>query len=159
MDEAMGNPGVRFPPPLMFAIALAAGWALDRWVHPLPLVQVERTWWLYLHALGFALVAIWLIGSALGGFRRQGTDPRPWREDSALVVAGIYRQTRNPMYLGMALAYVAITLALNTLWPLLTLVPVMIAIRHYVIAREEAHLMRRFGPDYAHYCARVRRWF
>jgi protein-S-isoprenylcysteine O-methyltransferase Ste14 len=159
MEKTTGNPGVRFPPPLMFLIGLAAGWAIHHWVLAWPLVAPERAHWLYAPAAGFGLVAVWLIGSALGGFRRQGTDPRPWREDSALVVGGIYRQTRNPMYLGMALAYVTITLALDSWWPLLTLVPVLLVIRRHVIAREEAYLLRRFGADYFDYCFRVRRWF
>lgn len=159
MNAAPANPGVRFPPPLIFVLGLGAGLALERWVLAWPLVAAPRELWLSLHAAGTALAAIWLIGSALGGFRRRGTDPRPWREDSALVEAGIYRHTRNPMYLGMALAYVAITLALNTLWPLLTLVPVLFVIRYYVIGREEAYLTRHFGQPYLDYCQRVRRWF
>ena len=158
MSEPNPNPGVRFPPPLIFLIGLGAGLALDRWLFEWLLVSPSRAWWLDLHAAGFGLVAIWLIGSALGGFRRKGTDPRPWREDSALVVEGLYRHTRNPMYVGMAMAYVAITLVLNTLWPLLTLGPVVFVIHHYVIGREEAYLHQRFGADYADYCAKVRRW-
>lgn len=62
------------------------------------------------------------------------------------------------MYVGMALAYVAITLALNSYWPFLSLVPVLIVIHYSVIAREEAYLADRFGRTYLDYCARVRRW-
>lgn len=153
------GPRVRFPPPLIFMLGLGAGLALEYFLASLPLLDPLRAWWLDLHAAGFGVVGIWLIGSALGGFRREGTDPRPWREDSALVVGGIYRHTRNPMYLGMALAYVAATLALNTLWPLLVLVPVLLLIRYYVIAREERYLDSLFGDAYRDYCRHVRRWF
>lgn len=159
MTQDAATPGVRFPPPLIFTLGLAAGLALEYLRAPWPLVDPTRVVWLHLHALGLGIAAIWLVGSALGGFRRQGTDPRPWREDSALVVAGIYRHTRNPMYLGMALAYGALTLALNTLWPLLTFVPVILLIRYYVIGREERYLARLFGQPYLDYCRRVRRWF
>jgi protein-S-isoprenylcysteine O-methyltransferase Ste14 len=159
MSETKATPGVRFPPPLIFALGLGAGLALEYVYASLPLLDSERAWWLDLHAAAIGLVAIWLIGSALGGFRRKGTDPRPWREDSALVIEGIYEHTRNPMYLGMALAYGAITLALNTLWPLLTLVPVLLLIRYYVIAREERYLSALFGDAYRDYCRQVRRWF
>lgn len=159
MSETKSNPGVRLPPPLIFALGLGAGLALEHFHASLPLLDPERAWWLDLHAAAIGVVAIWLIGSALGGFRRQGTDPRPWREDSALVVEGIYEHTRNPMYLGMALAYGAISLALNTLWPLLTLVPVLLLIRYYVIAREERYLTQLFGDAYRDYCRHVRRWF
>lgn len=159
MSDTKANPGVRFPPPLIFALGLGAGLALEYFRESLPLLDPARAWWLDLHAAAIGVVAIWLLGSALGGFRRKGTDPRPWREDSALVVEGIYRHTRNPMYLGMALAYVAITLGFNTVWPLLTLGPVMFLIRWYVIAREERYLTERFGQPYLDYCTRVRRWF
>ncbi len=113
-----------------------------------------------LHVLAglFGLAALALLLSALGGFRRKGNDPRPWREDTAFVEDGIYRHTRNPMYVGMALAYVAITLAFNSYWPFLALVPVLIVIHYYVIAREEAYLAERFGQTYLDYCTRVRRW-
>ncbi|MBB5015497.1 methyltransferase family protein [Rehaibacterium terrae] len=157
-DSDDATPGVRFPPPLIFLLGLLAGIGLEYMLFDWTLVRPERLFWLRLLALGFAAAAAWLLVAALGGFRRQGNDPRPWREDSALVVEGIYRHTRNPMYVGMALAYVAIATWLNTLWPLLTLGPVLFAIRHYVIAREEAYLERRFGEAYRDYCRRVRRW-
>jgi protein-S-isoprenylcysteine O-methyltransferase Ste14 len=52
-----------------------------------------------------------------------------------------------------------VALLANRLWPLLLLVPVLVVIRWYVIAREEAYLTRRFGQPYLDYCTRVRRWF
>ncbi|GAB2499365.1 methyltransferase family protein [Arenimonas alkanexedens] len=159
MHEPAASPGVRFPPPLIFALGLGIGLALEYGYHSLPLLSAERAWWLDLHAFGLAIAAVWLAGSALRGFRRKGNDPRPWREDTAFVAEGVYRHTRNPMYLGMALAYGAVTLALNTLWPLLTFVPVLLVIRYYVIGREERYLATVFGQTYRDYCHRVRRWF
>ena len=158
-DQPTRGPGVRFPPPLMFLLGLAAGWAIPFALFDWPLLSAARAHWRWIPAAAFGLAALWLLVSALGGFRRKGNDPRPWREDSALVVEGIYEHTRNPMYLGMAMAYGAITLALNTLWPLLMLVPVLLLIRYYVIAREERYLAQLFGDAYRDYCRQVRRWF
>jgi protein-S-isoprenylcysteine O-methyltransferase Ste14 len=152
------GPAVRFPPPLIFLSGFAGGWAFDHWLLRWALVSEARLLLVYVLAAVFALAALWLLIAALGGFRRRGNDPRPWREDSALVTDGIYRHTRNPMYLGMALLYVAGALGLNSLWPLLTLGPVLFLLHRYVIAREEAYLQRRFGVDYVGYCAQVRRW-
>jgi protein-S-isoprenylcysteine O-methyltransferase Ste14 len=151
------NPGVRFPPPLIFLIGLGAGLGLEQ-LMPLPLVADARLLWLRLLSGGFALAAAWLLLSALGIFRRFHTDPRPWREDSALVVEGIYKHTRNPMYLGMALASAAIALWCNSGWPLLLMAPVLAIVQRHVIAREEGYLLRRFGEDYADYRRRVPRW-
>ncbi len=153
------GPGVRIPPPLIYLSGLGAGFALDHWWFPMPIVDESRETWIHLHAFGFGLVAVWLLASALRSFRLRNNDPRPWREDIALVEDSLYRHTRNPMYLGMALAYATVSLMFNALWPLLLLVPVLVVIRGYVIAREERYLTERFGQPYLNYCTRVRRWF
>ena len=62
------------------------------------------------------------------------------RPSSALVAPEPYRFTRNPMYLGMALMTVALALWLNTWWVILLLVPALLIIQRFVIAREEAYL-------------------
>jgi protein-S-isoprenylcysteine O-methyltransferase Ste14 len=62
------------------------------------------------------------------------------------------------MYVGMAVLTVALGLFMDTWWPVLLLVPVLFAIRRFVIAREETYLQRRFGADYIAYMRRVRRW-
>lgn len=159
MTRQPATPGVRIPPPLIYLSGLAAGFALDHWWVALPVVDASRETWVHLHAFAIGLVAVWLLASSLRSFRRRNNDPRPWREDSALVEDSLYRHTRNPMYLGMALAYATVALMFNALWPLLLLVPVLVVIRHYVIAREERYLTQRFGADYLDYCSRVRRWF
>ena len=158
MNEPVATPGVRFPPPLIFLLGLGAGFALDVLLFHWNLVSPSLLPVLRGLAGLFALVALVLLGLALGGFRRKGNDPRPWREDTAFVEDGIYRHTRNPMYVGMALIYAATALAFNTLWPLITLGPVIVVIHYYVIAREEAYLADRFGQTYLDYCRRVRRW-
>jgi len=60
--------------------------------------------------------------------------------------------------IGLTVAYVGIALLVNMAWPLLTLPAVLIALRLFVIAREERHLRQAFPEAYAAYCARVRRW-
>ena len=159
VNDKPATPGVRFPPPLIYLSGLGAGFALDRWWLAMPIVDASRETWVHLHAFALGLVAAWLLASSLRSFRRQKNDPRPWREDTALVEDSLYRYTRNPMYLGMALAYATLALAFNALWPLLLLVPVLIVIRWYVIGREERYLAQRFGQPYLDYCSRVRRWF
>jgi protein-S-isoprenylcysteine O-methyltransferase Ste14 len=62
------------------------------------------------------------------------------------------------MYVGMALLTVALGLFMDTWWPILLLLPVLLAVRVFVIAREERYLERRFGAEYVRYMQRVRRW-
>jgi protein-S-isoprenylcysteine O-methyltransferase Ste14 len=84
---------------------------------------------------------------------------RPDRSASALLTGGPFRFTRNPLYLSLALLHTGLALLANALWPALMLVPVLLLIRYHVIAREERHLLARFGPDYQAYRQAVRRWF
>lgn len=158
MTKTKGDngPGVVVPPPLIFAATLGVGIAFDRFVSlwMLPLGTIAR----YGLALLAGIVGATLVVLALGLFRRANTRPEPWQPSSALVSGGIYRFTRNPMYLGMAFVYAAIALALASISALVLLPPLLLVIRYGVIAREEAYLAAQFGEDYRHYRAKVRRW-
>jgi protein-S-isoprenylcysteine O-methyltransferase Ste14 len=96
--------------------------------------------------------------SLLGLFHHKGTKPEPWKPSSALVSDGVYRFTRNPMYLGMVLLYAGIALIAGGPLTAAALVPVFLIFNVYVIAREEAYLERRFGDEYAAYRSHARRW-
>ena len=154
MAERADNPGVRFPPPLLYAAAVLAGWLIDRqW--PLPIGAATPRLTL---ACVLIAVSVVLAVSSVGWFRRQHTSIVPIRPATTLVIAGPYRFTRNPMYVGMALLTVALGLLLNTGWPIVLLIPTLILVQLFVIAREERYLRRRFGAEYEAYTRQVRRW-
>ena len=71
---------------------------------------------------------------------------------------GVYRFTRNPIYLALALLYGALALAADSAVPLLLLPPLLAAVQAGVIAREERYLEAKFGDEYRRYKASVRRW-
>lgn len=148
------SPGIFVPPPLMFAAAVAAGVLIDgnvlEWRH---IVQASQ-----FAGLGVVSAGLVLIGVSLGLFRRFRTRPEPWQPSSALVTSGIYRFSRNPMYLGMALASAGIALFFESIAAGLLLAIVVAVIDRFVIQREERYLAGRFGAAYAAYRARVRRW-
>lgn len=148
------NPRVRVPPPLIVLAGLAAGLALDG-----RLAKPELNSTLFI-AAGIACSAGGLLLgiSALGLFHRSGTKPEPWKPSSALVTAGVYRFTRNPMYIGMLLLYAGIAMAAGALWTAVAWIPVFLILNVYVIDREEAYLARQFGRAYAAYKREVRRW-
>ena len=155
---AVGSPsdhaGVRIPPPLLYAGAYLAGLALERRL-PLP-----RPPAVIAEPLGGALV---LLGGALPAsgatlFRRRRTSVLPHRPTTALVTSGPYELTRNPMYVGFALAHAGVALRRRSTGALLALVPALAAVDRLVIAREERYLSRAFGEQYRTYTARVRRW-
>jgi protein-S-isoprenylcysteine O-methyltransferase Ste14 len=150
------NAGVIAPPPLIFLSGLGFGLLLDR-AAKLPALPVDQpiAW------AGAGLLAVagmMLIASALRLFARTGTPPEPWKPTAALATGGVYRFTRNPMYLGMALLLAAIAVGLRSFgiaafWPVVVLV-----VDRFVIAREERYLDHLFGAPYAAYRGKVRRW-
>ena len=106
-------------------------------------------------ATGFAVAV-----SGILRFRRHRTTANPMSPDaaSAIVTDGIYRITRNPMYLGFALALTGWALALAHALAALV-VPVFVAyITRFQIMPEERALASKFGPAYLEYLTRVRRW-
>ncbi|KQW83231.1 isoprenylcysteine carboxyl methyltransferase [Brevundimonas sp. Root1279] len=144
------------PPPLIFAVGLAVGWGLTRVVVD-PGLSVG---WDVRRYVAFALIAGGLLidGAAAGHFRRLGTHPAPWKETTALATDGLYRFSRNPIYIGFAMMYLGIAVAMNSLITVGLLAPCLIAIDRLAIVREEAYLAAKFGPAYEAYRKKVRRW-
>lgn len=151
------GPGVRLPPPVVFLAGLGLGFLLQR-AFPLAFAAPGNPlprWMGGLLALGSAALALW----AFRTFHRAQTTVRPDRSASALITGGPFQFTRNPLYLSLSLLQAGLALVANALWPGLMLVPVLLVIRYYVIAREERFLLARFGRDYQAYRQAVRRWF
>jgi protein-S-isoprenylcysteine O-methyltransferase Ste14 len=152
-----GTAGVIARPPLLFLGALVLGCVLDRFqALPFPLTGSEPVRWIIAGSL--ILIGVTLAAAGIRNFLRART-PVPTNEPTrALVTTGIHGWTRNPIYLGMFLLYGGIGLAAGSASILLLTLPLAIAIRYGVVAREEAYLERRFGDAYRDYRARVRRW-
>jgi protein-S-isoprenylcysteine O-methyltransferase Ste14 len=92
-------------------------------------------------------------------YYHQGRFERPTNLPTTTIVeSGPYRFTRNPIYLGMFLGLIGLAIAFDNLWLLMMLLPFALVIHYGVVAREEAHLERKFGDAYRGYRSRVRRW-
>ena len=103
--------------------------------------------------LGF-LIVIWPAAS----FGRAGTPIKPFEESTYLVTDGMYRVTRNPMYLGMVVVLLGVAVLFGTASPFL-LVPVFgWIIQTKFVAFEEVLMEETFGDEYIEYKKRVRRW-
>lgn len=147
---------VKFPPPFIFLGGLLAGLFLG-WLLDFPSFDMDET--TKFAAAGTLLVLGFGIGiAALSVFRRRGTNPEPWRASTTIVAEGVFRWTRNPMYIGMTLVYCGLAILFESFAAFLMLPFVLIIIRTYVIAREERYLETKFGDEYRRYRQRVRRW-
>jgi protein-S-isoprenylcysteine O-methyltransferase Ste14 len=147
---------VRFPPPLVYAAGLLVGIAVERFLH-VPRLGLAPPLRDLLGATGL-LAGVAISAASVSLFKRRGTAIIPYKPATALVTTGIYKWTRNPMYLGLALLYVGTSLLLNSLAALMLLPFVLAIIQSQVIYREEAYLRRAFGSEYADYERQVRMW-
>lgn len=155
-DAERDGAAVRFPPPLVYLAALATGVLLQAFVAALPLAI--GTGARIGAGLAVAGPGLALIAAALGLFRRTGQDPEPWKPTPEIISTGVYRFTRNPMYVGMTLLQAGIGIGLANAW-VVALAPVSLAIVYAIAVRhEEAYLERKFGAAYLAYKASVRRW-
>lgn len=146
----------RVPPPLVGLIVAGLMWSL-RFTPPV------IDWPLRWRIASTVMVAFAGVGFSFAGvlsFRRAKTTVNPLKPEtaSALVVRGIYRVSRNPMYVGMLLVLLAWALYLSSPWTLLGPFAFVAYITRFQIVPEEHALAARFGASFADYCAKVRRW-
>ena len=160
MDEskasanAPDNAGVRLPPPLIFLGFLLLGlWYDSPWFEG----RMAEIWMTaaggVVAALGLALML-----TSIARFKKVGSNVEPWKPTTTIITTGVYGYSRNPIYLGMALAHGGLAICGGSLAALATVVFSVLVTRTYVIAREERYLEAKFGSVYSDYKKRVRRW-
>ena len=148
------HPGVVAPPPVIYSAGLVACALIDL-TQPLPLVEAPARW---VVATVLIVLGIVLAGGGTTLFRRAGTNVQPHKPSTTVVTNGLYRYSRNPIYVGVTALYLGLAFVANTWWALVLLVPVLIVMHWGVIAREERYLDAKFGEAYRGYRAQVRRW-
>ncbi|MEY2653397.1 MAG: hypothetical protein RLZZ524_424 [Pseudomonadota bacterium] len=147
---------LKIPPPIVGLLVGLAMWALSLVGPSFGLLPGWRI--AVVALLVLAGLAVDLLGLlAFLGARTTVNPLRPERS-SALVTGGIYRITRNPMYLGMALLLTAWAVHLGALAAWAGPVAFVLYITRFQIQPEERVLTELFGDDYRAWCARVRRW-
>ncbi len=108
-------------------------------------------------------IIIFLGGIVVGGraimsFRAAKTNINPMRKPDKLVTSGLYRVSRNPMYLGQVLLLTGLAIYLGSAADLVIAAAFFLIMDLWYIRREEAVMLATFGSDYEDYCKRVRRW-
>jgi len=106
----------------------------------------------------FIALAAALFFLARRTFLAHGTDLNPYRPTQAVVVTGIYKFSRNPIYIALLLVVLAFALFANSLWFIGMAGILLFLLQFGVVKREEEYLLRKFGDAYGEYCRQVRRW-
>lgn len=147
---------LKIPPPAVAALVAATMWGISLIT---PLLDIPL----------FTRISAAIIFSLAGGgfslagvisFRLAKTTVNPMKPETAtsLVSSGIYRVTRNPMYVGLLLVLLAWAIYLSSAWALLGPVGFVLYISRFQIAPEERVLSTLFGSGYTAYQSKVRRW-
>jgi protein-S-isoprenylcysteine O-methyltransferase Ste14 len=153
---------------LSLAASLAVGaaffslwfWLLPKWLGFQAQTPGLANWrWLAAipSMLGFAaaLRCIWDFG-----WTGRGT-PAPFVPPQRLVVVGLYRYVRNPMYVGFAAGWIGLWVVFGRANPIViaSVAVAALGVHLFVIFYEEPTLRKKFGADYEDYCRNVRRWW
>jgi len=141
-------------PPLVALFYIVLAYLLGWFVH-IPLLVPA-----FLKNIGFALVVIgFLLGlAAFNEFRKARTTLDPHGSTSQLITSGIYRFTRNPIYLGFLLMIIGLPLNSGLYWGVVMAPLYVVMLNRLVIEREESYLAKKFKDAYTGYTSRVRRW-
>jgi protein-S-isoprenylcysteine O-methyltransferase Ste14 len=140
-------------PPLWLLLFLALAWAQSA-LWPTPWAGD----WAAAAGGLLALAGAGLMAAAVPPFLRARTTILPHRQPSALVTSGVFRLSRNPIYLGDVLILAGLAIRWQA-WPALLLVPVFVRLlTRRFIEPEEARLRAAFGPAFEAWAGRTRRW-
>jgi len=141
-------------PPTYFLGAIAVAVALHFLV---PIRQLLLFPW---RLLGIAPLLLGIVLNLVAdqSFKKHDTTVKPFEKSSDLVTGGVFRVTRNPMYLGMTLILLGIALLLGSATPLVTVVVLPVLFDRVFITPEERMLEDTFGDEFRQYRKRVRRW-
>jgi protein-S-isoprenylcysteine O-methyltransferase Ste14 len=156
MERAMHALEHKIPPPVVLAFTWAVMWAA---AGAFPVVPIGST--LRLAVAGAFIVlglCVAMVGFAELRRAKTTTDPLHPGAASSIVTRGVYRYTRNPMYLGSLIALVGWAVYLAVPWLLLGPVFYALFLTRFQVIPEERALRAKFGTEYAEYVARVRRW-
>lgn len=141
-------------PPVVTLLFIVIAYFLGRFA-PVTLIAPQS-----LRTAGFVLTFIgFLLGiGAFIEFRKARTTLDPHGSVKQIVTTGVYRITRNPIYLGFLLMVIGLPLNSGLYWGLIISPLFIISMNRLVIEREEAYLEGKFKEVYSGYRAKVRRW-
>jgi protein-S-isoprenylcysteine O-methyltransferase Ste14 len=125
------------------------------WLAPLPIAAPIFVQWI---GFGFAALGFGLGVLALIEFRRIHASLDKKKPTKRLVTSGVYRYTRNPIYLGFVLMLIGLPLTMGSYWGLILVWSLVTFTNNLIIKPEESYLKQEFNDQYTDYCSHVKRW-
>ena len=146
----------KIPPPIVMVVTGLIMWVIASIAPSLDITLFVRV----VDALIFALAGVGFTIAGVVSFGRAKTTVNPLKPESAtaLVSSGIYRVTRNPMYVGMLFVLIGWALFLASVWTLIGPIVFVLFITRFQILPEERVLENLFGAEFDAYKTKVRRW-
>ncbi|MBS1681832.1 MAG: isoprenylcysteine carboxylmethyltransferase family protein [Bacteroidetes bacterium] len=158
MSTKKDHPGVYIPPPLIYvgfflvALFLQSKFYIDPIVFALSSTKI-------IGVILLATAVVFFLFRSLRQFLISKNTVITILPANSLQTTGIFSFTRNPMYLGLCLVYLGVSLLIGNWWNIILFPELVILVQEYIIKREEKYLQRRFGQEYLDYQKQVRRWF
>jgi len=147
---------VKTIPPLIPLTFIVFAWLIDRYVYALPIPLLANIQLIIAYIM--MTVASVFFAFSLYFFLKTRQNPEPHTPTNALYIGGVFKITRNPIYLGFLVAQVVVAIKLNNLYIILSLPFVFWLLNKWVIEPEEIYLEQLFGQEYLDYKQKVRRW-
>ena len=148
------NPGVKTPPPLIFLGFGLIGIVLH---YLKPLTITGPSWLVYLGML--ILISSFLgFGYMVNFYKKNETEIEPTKTTSKIITSGIYRYSRNPVYLISCAGPIGLGFLFLTYWAMFAFIPALIVVYFTAVKKEEQYLGKKFGQEYLDYKKKVRRW-
>lgn len=147
---------VKTIPPLIPLFFIFISWIVDKYIYSLNIPLALNIQMIIAYI--FMAFAVILFGFSLYFFIKTKQNPEPHTPTNSLYTGGIFKITRNPIYLGFLVAQVVVAIKLNNSYILLTLPLVLLILNRWVIEPEEIYLEKLFGEKYITYKNTVRRW-
>lgn len=147
---------LKVPPPVIALLVAVSMWVAQQYAPSLGLAIP----WRLVFAIALVLLGIALALAGVLAFRKAKTTVNPLKPEntSAVVASGIYRVTRNPMYLGILTVLVGWAFFLANVVSFALLPVFVLYMNRFQIGPEERVLSGHFGAEYARYLQSVRRW-
>jgi protein-S-isoprenylcysteine O-methyltransferase Ste14 len=151
------HPAIIAPPPLLALACIAAGFIAARF-KPLPFFPGPHSVRVAISVVLF-VVPVVIVFIARQELIKHKEHPNPYKPTGAIVSSGIYRFSRNPIYVAFLIVVLATAVAANNAWLLIAIVMLFVLLQFGVVRAEERYLSGKFGAEYDAYRKTTRRWF